>query len=58
MAELDKNFETIEEPEPIDPDHLSAVLDGLAQAQRREFAEPDQVRAAFRRFVEDTPRND
>ena len=39
-----------EEPEPIDPDHLTAVLEGLAQAKRREFATPAQVEAAFRRF--------
>ena len=38
------------EPEFIDPDHLPAVLDGLAQARRREFATPEQVEAAFRRF--------
>ena len=39
-----------EEPEPIDPDHLPAVLEGLAQAKRREFAKPAQIEAAFRRF--------
>src|SRR5438046_6052425 len=26
------------EAEPVDPTHLSAVLEGLAQAKRREFA--------------------
>lgn len=31
-------------PEPIDPAHLPDVLEGLAQARRRDFA------AAFRRF--------
>jgi len=39
-----------EEPEPIDPAHLPAVLEGLAQAKRREFATPAEVEAAFRRF--------
>jgi hypothetical protein len=39
-----------EEPEPIDPAHLPAVLEGLAQAKRREFATSAQVEAAFRRF--------
>jgi hypothetical protein len=39
-----------EEPEPIDPAHLPAILEGLAQAKRREFATPAQVEAAFRRF--------
>jgi DNA-binding TFAR19-related protein (PDSD5 family) len=38
------------EPEPIDPAHLSAVLEGLAQAKRREFATDAEVEAAFRRF--------
>jgi hypothetical protein len=58
MAELDDNLENIEEPEAIDPAHLSAVLEGLAQALRREFATPEEIAAAFRRFVEDSPRND
>ena len=38
------------EPEPIDPAHLPAVLEGLAQAKRREFATDAEVEAAFRRF--------
>lgn len=38
------------EPEEIDPAHLPAVLEGLAQAKRREFASDAQVEAAFRRF--------
>lgn len=38
------------EPEPIEPAHLSAVLEGLAQARRGERATPQQVEAAFRRF--------
>ena len=38
------------EPELIDPAHLSAVLEGLAQARRREFASDADVEAAFRRF--------
>jgi hypothetical protein len=39
-----------DEPEPIDPAHLAAVLEGLAQAKRREFATDAEVEAAFRRF--------
>jgi hypothetical protein len=39
-----------DEPEPIEPAHLSAVLEGLAQAKRREFATEAEVEAAFRRF--------
>jgi len=38
------------EVELIDPAHLEAVLEGLAQAKRREFATDDEVEAAFRRF--------
>jgi hypothetical protein len=40
----------VEEPEQIDPAHLSAVLEGLAQAKHRQFATDDEVEAAFRRF--------
>jgi hypothetical protein len=39
-----------EEPEAIDPTHLPAVLEGLAQANRRQFAADEEVEAAFRRF--------
>ena len=38
------------EPEIIDPAHLSAVLQGLAQARRGEFATDMEVEAALRRF--------
>ena len=38
------------EREPIAPDHLAAVLEGLAEAQRQEFASDAEVEAAFRRF--------
>jgi DNA-binding transcriptional regulator YdaS (Cro superfamily) len=37
-------------PEAVAPAHLAAVLEGLAQAQRREFASDVKVEAAFRRF--------
>jgi hypothetical protein len=39
-----------EEPEEIDPAHLTAILEGLAQAKRRQFATDDEVEAVFRRF--------
>jgi hypothetical protein len=39
-----------EEPEPIDPEDLAAVLEALAYADRREFASDAEVEAAFRRF--------
>ncbi len=38
------------EPEPIEPAHLTDVLESLAQAKRRDFATDAQVEAAFRRF--------
>ncbi|MGQ0742112.1 MAG: hypothetical protein ACT4OG_07440 [Alphaproteobacteria bacterium] len=38
------------EPEAVDPSHLPAVLEGLAQAKRGEFAANSKVEAAFRRF--------
>jgi hypothetical protein len=38
------------EPEEIDPAHLPAMLEGLAQAKRRQFATDAEVEAAFRRF--------
>jgi hypothetical protein len=37
-------------PEQIDPAHLADVLEGLAQAKRREFATDAEIEAAFRRF--------
>ncbi len=38
------------EPEEIDPTHLSAVLEGLKQAARGQFASDAEIEAAFRRF--------
>jgi hypothetical protein len=38
------------EPEPVEQAHLSAVLQGIAQAQRRQFASDDEIEAALRRF--------
>jgi hypothetical protein len=38
------------EPQDIDPAHLPSVLEGLAQARRRQFASDADVDAAFRRF--------
>lgn len=40
------------EPEEIDPRDLSAVLDGLAQIARGEFASDDEVEGLFRRLEE------
>jgi hypothetical protein len=39
-----------EAPEKIDADHLPAVLEGLAQAKRRQFASDQEIETAFRRF--------
>jgi hypothetical protein len=38
------------ESEEIDPAHLPALLEGLAQARRREYATDAEIEAAFRRF--------
>ena len=38
------------EPEAIDPNDLAAVMEGLAQARRGEFATDEEVEAALRRF--------
>ena len=39
-----------DDPEEIEPAHLSDVLESLAQAKRRKFATDAEVEAAFRRF--------
>jgi hypothetical protein len=38
------------EPEEIDAAHLPAVLEGLGQAKRRQYASDAEIEAAFRRF--------
>jgi hypothetical protein len=38
------------EPEAVDPAHLPAIVEGLAQAKRREFSTEAEIEAAFRRF--------
>jgi hypothetical protein len=38
------------DPEPIDPAHLPAILEALAQAKSGQFATPERIEAAFRRF--------
>jgi len=40
------------EAEPIDAGHLPAVLEGLAQAKRRDFVTASELEAIFRRFEE------
>ena len=47
MLALTGNAEEFEE---IDPGHLPAVLEGLAQANLRQFASDAEVEVAFRRF--------
>ncbi len=46
LAQVDES-----DPEEIDPAHLSDVMEGLAQARRRQFATDAEVEAAFRRFA-------
>ena len=38
------------DPEPIDPAHLRAVLEALEQAKSGQFATPERIEGAFRRF--------
>jgi len=38
------------DPEQIDPAHWPAVLKGLSQAKRGEFASDEEVEAALRPF--------
>lgn len=38
------------EPEGIPEEHLAAVLEGLDQIDRGEFATDEQIAAAWRRF--------
>ena len=38
------------EPEDVIPAHFPAILEGLAQARRREFSSDHEVEEAFRRF--------
>jgi len=38
------------EPEVVHPEDLPSVMEGLAQARRREFATDEEVEAALRRF--------
>jgi hypothetical protein len=40
------------EADAIESNHLPAVLEGLAQARRREFATDAELAAIFRRFGE------
>ncbi|HEX3864391.1 MAG TPA: hypothetical protein VHY35_22125 [Stellaceae bacterium] len=44
------------EPEPVDPADLAAVLEGLAQATRREFSSDAEIEAAFRADDHSIPR--
>lgn len=39
-----------QDPEPLEPMDLKAVLEGLEQAQHGEFAANAEIAAAFRRF--------
>ena len=48
-------FAERDEPEPIDPLHLPAVLKGLAQATDGEYSTDTEVESAFRRFESQSP---
>lgn len=38
------------EPEPIDPTHLPAILEGLEQIRKRQFASDERIAAIFSSF--------
>jgi hypothetical protein len=38
------------DPEPIDPAHMPAVLEGLEQAKRGQFATPERIDSALHLF--------
>jgi hypothetical protein len=50
IAQAMLNLADKDESEDIAPSHLPAVLEGLAQAKRRQLASDAEVEAAFRRF--------
>lgn len=50
IARMMLELATDSEPETIDPAHLPAVLEGLAQAKSGNFASAADVESAFRRF--------
>ncbi|NDE91196.1 MAG: hypothetical protein EB059_08705 [Alphaproteobacteria bacterium] len=39
-----------DEPEKLDPAHLGAILEGLEQANKGQFASHAQIEAAFKSF--------
>lgn len=47
---MENEFLNEPEPEVIDPAHLLAVLEGLAQVRSGNYASAADVEAAFRRF--------
>ena len=38
------------DPEPIDPAHMTAVLEGLEQAKRGQLATPERIDSALHLF--------
>lgn len=50
IAEMMLAMSKTVDPEPVDPAHIQAVLDGLAEARAGKFATPEQVAGAFKRF--------
>jgi hypothetical protein len=58
IAEAILSLARQDEPEEIDPAHLSDVLESLAQMKRGEFATDEEAAAVFRRLrsTEGSPR--
>jgi predicted transcriptional regulator len=50
IAEAMLSLAAKDEPEDVDPEHLSDILQGLAEAERGEFVSDEEVAAIFARF--------
>jgi predicted transcriptional regulator len=50
IADAMLSLAALDEPEDIDPAHAPDVLQGLAEADRGEFASDEEVAAIFARF--------
>jgi predicted transcriptional regulator len=50
VAQVMLRLVKVEVPEPVEPMHRDAVIEGLAQLRRGEYASDEEVEAAFRSF--------
>ena len=50
LIALAREFEDDQDEEDVDPDHLTGLLEGLADADAGRFATEEEIEAIFRRF--------